>query len=156
PDRYIGLPSDAPRKRHTEAGLRPIRRRGPLRHIGRYPYPPTTGRGPARGGAWEGGLASPRAGVPPGGCADGFTLVSAGRWFGVTEPSTVPPRVGDLLLASRLVDPLAQPRWSAHCRRPHLVHRPAFLAVPDVDDEDRLRAGVVHPDDAHRGASCQG
>jgi hypothetical protein len=31
-----------------------------------------------------------------------------------------------------------------------------FLAVPAIDDEDRLGAGVVHPDDSHRGASCQG
>ena len=27
---------------------------------------------------------------------------------------------------------------------------------PPIDDEDRLGAGVVHPDDSHRGASCQG
>ena len=76
--------------------------------------------------------------------------------FGVTEPPTVPPRVGGFLLASCLVDPLAQPRGSAYRRRSHLVHRPAFLVVPEVNDEDRLGAGVVHPDDSHRGASCQG
>jgi hypothetical protein len=29
------------------------------------------------------------------------------------------------------------------------VHRPAFLAVPEVNDEDRLGARVVHPDDSH-------
>jgi len=88
--------------------------------------------------------------------AEGFALVGARGWLGVTEPPTVPPRVGGFLLASRLVDPVAQPRWSAHRRRPHLVHRPAFLTVPEIDDEDRLAAAVVHPDDSHRGASCQG
>jgi len=62
--------------------------------------------------------------------AEGFALVGARGWLGVTEPPTVPPRVGGFLLASRLVDPVAQPRWSAHRRRPHLVHRPAFLTVP--------------------------
>ena len=95
-------------------------------------------------------------GVPPGGYAEGFTLVSARGWLGVTEPPTVPPRVGGFLLASCLVDPLAQPRGSAYRRRSHLVHRPAFLVVPEVNDEDRLGAGVVHPDDARGGASCQG
>src|SRR5690348_16882346 len=83
-------------------------------------------------------------------------LVGARGWLGVTEPPTVSPRVGGFLLASRLVDPVAQPRWSAHRRRPHVVHRPAFLTVPELDDEDRLAAAVVHPDDSHRGASCQG
>src|SRR6478752_2718464 len=88
--------------------------------------------------------------------AEGFALVGARGWLGVTEPPTMPPRVGGFLLASRLVDPVAQPRWSAHRRRPHVVHRPAFLTVPEIDDEDRLAAAVVHPNDSHRGASCQG
>jgi len=61
-------------------------------------------------------------------------------------------RMLGLLLASRLVELLALPRRSAHCRL-YLVHRPAFFADPEIDDEDGARAGLVHPDDSHRGAS---
>jgi hypothetical protein len=36
-------------------------------------------------------------------------------------------------------------RWSAHRRRPLAAHRPLFLAIPGIDDEDRLGAGLIHP-----------
>jgi len=36
-------------------------------------------------------------------------------------------------------------RWSAHRCRPLAAHRPLFLAVPEIDDEDRLGAGLIHP-----------
>ena len=44
-------------------------------------------------------------------------------------------------------------RWSAHRCRPLAAHRPLFLAVPEIDDEDRLGAGVIHPDDSPGGGS---
>ena len=44
--------------------------------------------------------------------------------------------------------PIAAALWRS------IDHR--FLAVPEIDDEDRLGAGVIHPDDLHGGASSRG
>jgi hypothetical protein len=91
---------------------------------------------------------------PPGRCANGFTLVSAG---GGALSRNHPPcrRVGGFLVARGLVDPFAQ----AMTERPPPPLSPGPSAGvprgPEVDDEDRLGAGVVHPDDAHRGESSQ-
>jgi len=78
----------------------------------RRPDEPARASRAARGGAWEGGGAA--GGSPPGGYTEGFTLLSARARLRVTEPPTVPPRVSGFLLASRLVDPLAQPRRSTY------------------------------------------
>ena len=86
----------------------------------RRPDEPARASRPARGGAWEGGGGA-AGGSPPGAYTEGFTLVSARARLRVTEPPTVPPRVSGFLLASRLVDPLAQPRRSTYRHRSHLA-----------------------------------
>jgi len=72
--------------------------------------------------------------------------------LGVTEPPTVPPGVGGPSSRVVLLTHSRSLARSAHRCRSQPVHRPAFLAVPEIDDEDRLGAGVVHPDDSHGGA----
>jgi hypothetical protein len=101
-----------------------------------------------------GGGGGAAGGSPPGGYTEGFTLISARRSFAVTEPPcgcacAAYSSRGALLThsRSRAGAPAAACTWSIDQR---------FFADSEIDDEDGGGAGVVHPDDSHRGASRDG